>query len=479
MRVRAPLAAEARRPLVRAALIGLLLLGPGGARAGAPEQEPSRADVIASVLPAVVSVQIVRAETPPPARRAQDLPPDGPAEPPRLVHTYGSGFVIDPKGIIVTNRHVIENALSIRVVFADNVSLPASRIGALSRADVALLRVNPRSPLVAARLGDSDKVRIGDDVFAIGDPLGLGGSVSTGIVSALNRDIRTTPFDDFIQTDAAINHGNSGGPLFNRKGEVVGINTAIYAPTETSGSIGIGFALPINTAKFVIDQTLQYGRVRPGWLGLTLQSVTSDIADAVGLGVSRGTIVSGLEPGGPAALAGVEPGDVVLSIGQQTPRDPRALWRAIATAPLDQPIALTVWRNGNILTFAPVVREMPHDSVEVDEGGAARPVAGGAARYDPGFKLSPITQDARLKYGLGDQQSGLVVTEVVAGSPAAERGIVPGDVVLRAGDEPLRTADALSRQIAAARKQKRPYLLLLLSGSGGQRFVALALHPEG
>ena len=463
---------------VRTVLACSIPLGTGGAWAAAPEPMASRADVIASVLPAVVSVQTVRLPVPPPTRSAQDMPSEGPAEPAPLLHNYGSGFVIDGTGIIVTNRHVVENTVSIRVVFEDNESLPAKPIGELSRADVALLRVNPRSPLHAVTFGDSDKVRIGDEVIAIGNPLGLGGSVSRGIVSALNRDIRTTPFDDFIQTDAAINHGNSGGPLFNRQGEVVGINTAIYSPTDTSGSIGIGFALPINIAKFVIDQTLTYGRVRPGWLGVTLQSVTSDIASAVGLGEPRGTIVAGVEPGGPAAEAGVEPGDVVFRIGDQAPRDSRALWRAIATAPLDQPVGLTIWRNGSLLTFSPIIREMPRALVQETSDAGAHQVAG-SSTYEPGFLLAPITAEARVKYHLGAQERGLVVTEVMTNSPAAERGIVPGDVVVRVGGDPVETAEAVGAKISAARKLNRPYLLLLLAGQDGQRFVALPLNPEG
>ena len=201
-------------------------------------------------------------------------------------------------------------------------------------------------------------MRVGDKVIAIGNPLGLGGSVSSGIVSGLNRDIRTTPFDDFIQTDAAINHGNSGGPLFDRRGEVIGINTAIYSPTATSGSIGISFALPINDAKFVIEQTLQYGRVRAGWLGISMQSVTPDIAEAIGLGIPRGSIVAGVERRRPGGAGRGQEGDVIMSIGTMTPRNSRALWRAIAIAPLGKPIELTVWRDGRVLTVSPTVREM-------------------------------------------------------------------------------------------------------------------------
>ncbi len=428
-------------------------------------------------MPAVVNVSTVLAPHPPMTRSAQDLPQRR-SEPQAVIHGFGSGFVIDGSGIIVTNRHVVENAMRITVTLQDNTTLPATRIGRLSRADIALLRVKPATKLPTLKLGDSDQVRVGDKVIAIGNPLGLGGSVSSGIVSGLNRDIRTTPFDDFIQTDAAINHGNSGGPLFNRRGEVIGINTAIYSPTATSGSIGISFALPINDAKFVIEQTMQYGRVRAGWLGISMQSVTPDIAQAIGLGIPRGSIVAGVDAGGPAAQAGVQEGDVIMSIGSMTPRDSRALWRAIAIAPLGKPIELTVWRDGRVLTVSPTVREMaPFPDPDAQADAAVHQVA--AAAFNPGFQLSEITQATRAKYKIATAQKGVVVTGVAPDSPATERGLVAGDVILRAGSEPVAKPSDVTTRIAAARRKKDQFMLLLVTGPGGQRFVTLPLHPEG
>ncbi len=289
-----------RSNLLVAVGFGLALAAaPPASRAATGTGEMDRADLIAAVMPAVVNVSTVLARHAPSTRSAQDLPGEiAPNAVPPVTHGFGSGFIIDKSGIIVTNRHVVENAIRITVTLQDNTSLTATRIGRLSRADVALLQVKASGPLPTLTLGDSDQLRVGDPVIAIGNPLALGGSVSAGIVSGLNRDIRTTPFDDFIQTDAAINHGNSGGPLFNTRGEVIGINTAIFSPTETGGSIGISFALPINDAKFIIDQTLRYGRVRAGWLGISMQSVTPDIANAIGLGIPRGSIVGSVEPGG-------------------------------------------------------------------------------------------------------------------------------------------------------------------------------------
>ncbi len=432
------------------------------------------ADLIASVLPAVVNVSTVVIRHAPNTRSAQDVAdlPNGT----RVVHGLGSGFIIDPGGYIVTNRHVVEDAVRITVTLQDNTTLLAHRVGRLSRADVALLKVTPRTPLPVVKLGDSDTLRVGDPVIAIGNPLGLGGSVSAGIVSALNRDIRTTPFDDFIQTDAAINHGNSGGPLFDMKGLVVGINTAIYAPTDTSGSIGISFALPINDAKFVIEQTRLYGRVRTGWLGVTMQSVTPDIADAIGLPIPRGSIVASMEPGSPAAKAGVHEGDVIMSVGAMTARDSRAVWRAIALRPIGKPVELTIWRAGKIITISPVVGELDPPQ----ESGDPPTMADRArmATYDPGYKLSAITGPLRARFKLAQSERGVLVTEVEAASPAAERGIQAGDVILRAGTDPVTSAAEVRARVAAARGRGERYFLLLLKGPSGQRFVTLPLYPD-
>ncbi len=469
------------RGVTKLLLIGLCVVPPGAMQRGADAagRDLDQADLIAAVMPAVVNVSTVMANRSPATRSAQDLPPEiVPSRTPTIVHGFGSGFIIDKGGIIVTNRHVVDRAIRITVTFQDSTSLRAERIGRLSRADVALLRVKPPEKLPTVKLGDSDQVRVGDSVIAIGNPLGLGGSVSGGIVSGLNRDIRTTPFDDFIQTDAAINHGNSGGPLFNTRGEVIGINTAIYSPTETSGSIGISFALPINVAKFVIDQTLKYGRVRAGWLGISMQSVTPDIAKAIGLGIPRGSIVAGVEPGGPAAKVGVEEGDVIMSIGEATPRDSRALWRAIAVAPLDEPVSLTIWRDGKVLTPSPVVREFPQPpDTGTPSEQTTQQVA--AEAYDPGLQLSAIDRATRVKFKLAEGLKGVVVTGVVPNSPAAERGLVAGDVIVRAGQDVVSNPTEMRTRLAAARQQQAQYLLLLVRGPGGQRFVTLPLHPDG
>ena len=451
---------------------------PTSSSAAAEPGTMSQADLIEAVLPAVVNVSTVTMSRTPMERSAQDMPSNETPAAMRVVRGFGSGFIIDKSGIVITNRHVVENASQITVTLQNNLTLPATRVGRLSRADVAILRVKSPQPLPTVNLGDSDTVRVGDSVIAIGNPLGLGGSVSAGIVSGLNRDIRTTPFDDFIQTDAAINHGNSGGPLFNMQGLVVGINTAIYSPSDTSGSIGISFALPINDAKFIIDQTLRYGRVRAGWLGATLQTVTPDIAGAIGLGIARGSIVSALDANGPAARAGVQQGDVILSVGEDTARDSRAVWRSIAKAALDKPVELTVWRDGQIMTISPIVEELaapPGSDRQTDL--AIQMVAG--AVYDPGLRLSAITSALRSKYNLPDDQKGVLVTGVIDDSPAADRGILPGEVILRAGNEAVAKPADVEAKISTARAQKEQYVLLLIIGQDGPHYVTLPLRPEG
>ena len=436
-----------------------------------PEPGPamSAADLIAAVMPAVVNISTLLVSDPVKA---------GSGQAPKTVHGFGSGFIVDKSGVIVTNRHVVERAARITVTLQDQTTLPAAIIGHLSIADIALLRVKPASPLPVLTWGDSDRMRVGDPVIAIGNPLGLGGSVSSGIISGLNRDIRTTPFDDFIQTDAAINHGSSGGPLFDMQGHVIGVNTAIFSPTASSGSIGISFALPASIAAIVAEQTLRYGRARAGWIGVRLQSVTPDMADALGLGSPDGAIVLGVERGSPAAAAGVRQGDVITSIDGFSPADARALWRSIALAPLDRPAELTLWRDGETLTVRPVVKLIP-------EPPYADPAADPAIRraaampFDPGLKLAWLTQAARARYELGSSAKGVLVTGVAQYSPADMRGITAGEVIEMVGQDPVsRPADVQSR-IAAARQRKQDYILLLLTGhAAGERFVTLPLHPR-
>lgn len=267
---------------------------------------------------------------------------------PQRVQSLGSGFLIDPSGVVITNNHVIEGADRIEITFTDGTTLPATLAGSDPKTDLAVLRVESDEALPYVRFGDSGKLRVGDWVMAIGNPFGLGGSVTAGIVSALNRDIHAGNYDDFIQTDAAINRGNSGGPLFNLDGEVVGVNSAIISPS--GASVGIGFAVPASTAQPIVEQLLKYGETRRGWIGVRIQTVTPDIAESVGLGPVRGALIAGLTEGGPAAAGGLEPGDVVLAFDGHPISTMRDLPRMVAGTEIGSTVELQIFRDGETLT---------------------------------------------------------------------------------------------------------------------------------
>lgn len=278
---------------------------------------------------------------------------------PQRVQSLGSGFLIDPSGVVITNNHVIEGADSIEITFTDGKTLPATLVGSDPKTDLAVLRVESDEALPYVGFGDSDKLRVGDWVMAIGNPFGLGGSVTAGIVSALNRDIHAGNYDDFIQTDAAINRGNSGGPLFNLDGEVVGVNSAIISPS--GASVGIGFAVPASTAKPVVEQLLKYGETRRGWIGVRIQTVTPDIAESVGLGPVRGALIAGLTEGGPAAAAGLQPGDVVLAFDGHPIATMRDLPRIVAATEIGSTVELQIFREGETLTRRIEIAQLTDD----------------------------------------------------------------------------------------------------------------------
>jgi serine protease Do len=427
---------------------------------------------LSRVLPTVVNILTTKLKT--------DAPAPGQTDPPASHRTqfYGSGFIVDPSGIIVTNRHVIDDALEIAVTLQNGSTLPARVIGTTSSIDIALLKIDADKPLPAVRWGDSDKVRIGDQVLAIGNPLGVGQTVTAGIVSALNRDILISPYDDFIQTDAAINHGNSGGPLFDTRGEVIGINTAIFSPTESSGSIGIGFAIPARDVQFAIGRLRRFGELRPGWIGIRTQDVTPEIAEAIGLGGARGVIVAGLEPNGPAATAGLAQGDVVLRLGGKVPKDNRALARMIAEAPTGQPTSLVVWRDGRERAVLVTVREWPRDPPATTKSAAAE-AAAPAGSTDPialGVRLGPVSSEARTKYKLPLDLSGVLVEDVTPNSAAAGRGLAAGNVILKIRETPVATAEEVAKGLAAAGALGHRNALLLVEKTDGQHWVTVPLR---
>jgi serine protease Do len=405
--------------------------------------------------------------------QGQDAPP--PDGHPHKMQSLGSGFIVDPAGIIVTNNHVIDGADEISVTLQDNTTLKATLIGHDDRTDLAVLQVHPDKPLPAVHFGDSDKSRVGDWVLAIGNPFGLGGTVTAGIVSARGRDIQQGPYDDFIQTDAAINRGNSGGPLFNMDGEVIGINTAILSPS--GGSIGLGFAIPSGEARVVIDQLRRFGRARRGWLGVRIQQVTPDIAESLGLKGADGALVAGVTPKGPADNAHIQNGDVILTFNGQKLHEMRTLPRVVAETPIDSKVPVEFWRGGHRQSIDVVVAEMPDDEKPVAEDKPRKPAPSQSTDFSAlGLKIAPVTDDLRTKYKLDDKQKGVVVTDVSATGLAADRGLKPGDVIVEVQQQPVSSPAEMQHRMNEARDQNRKSVLLLVQGKDGMRWVPLPVH---
>ena len=402
---------------------------------------------------------------------------------PRKVSSLGSGFVIDPSGLIVTNHHVIEGADEIIVNFTDGTKLKVVKIlGHDPKTDLALLMVEPKKPLKAISFGDSSKMRVGDWVMAIGNPFGLGGSVTVGIISATKRDINAGPYDDFLQTDAAINRGNSGGPLFNMEGQVIGVNTAIISPT--GGSIGIGFAVPSNSAVKVLDQLKQYGETRRGWLGVHVQNVTDEIAESLGLAAPTGALVAQVSPDGPAANAGIKPSDVIVRFDGQAIENMRDLPRAVVSAPIGKDVSVELLRGGETLDITVKIGRLPEDEDEEAEADAEAAIEeeGGEDQemIEPeredllGLSIAPLTEALRSKYGIGAGIEGVIITDVEPNSPAAQKHVKPGDVIVEVTQEEVRQPQDVVARLLAVKRSGRGRVLLLLSDAKGElRFVAV------
>ena len=408
-------------------------------------------------------------------------PPGGPPGPqqrtPRRAQSLGSGFIIDPSGIVVTNNHVIDGADEINVILQDNTTLRAKLLGTDPRTDIAVLKVESDKPLPAVQFGNSDGAQVGDWVLAIGNPFGLGGTVTTGIVSARGRDIRQGLYDDFIQTDAAINRGNSGGPLFNMDGQVVGINTAIYSPT--GGSIGIGFSIPSNLARNIVAQLQDGGKVRRGWLGVNIQQVTDEIAESLGLtGGARGALVARAQEDGPAFKGGIKNGDVILRFNGQEVKEMRNLPRIVADTPVGRPAPVVVWRDGKEVTLDVTVGELPSDQqlASADPRGGPPAAARPAELAGLGLRVAPLNNEMRERFSLKPEQKGVVIVEVAPGSPAADRELRPGDVIVEVQQERVNTTAEVQARIETLRKQNRPTALFLIETPQGQRFVPLRLR---
>ena len=434
--------------------------------ASAREMKIRDADIVQQTTPAVVNIAVWKIR--PPA--------NGDAMPGRI-RAYGSGFVIDPSGIIVTNKHVIDDAISITAIFSNGNRLHARLVAAASMMDVAVLKVDADHPLPALKWGNSDAVRVGDAVLTIGNPLGIGMSVAAGIVSAMNRDLLDSPFDDYIQTDAALNHGNSGGPLIDRHGEVIGIDTALYNTDPKGGFIGIGFAIAADRASQVVRLLLDPNHPQLGWLGITLNDVTPELAEA--LDVPGGFIISALDPAGPALRAGLRIGDVLSRVGDDTPLDARAFLWAIATSRLGQKVALTIWREGKQVSVTPTVEAWPNDVL----GGGL--VGGNLAQAviqkapDPGIRLQPLTDEARKQYGLDPALNGVLVSAVERDCEASDLGVVPGDVIIVVQGLPVTSPADVRRAVVRAQEQHRAFIALLLRGKSGTRWISLSVSSGG
>jgi serine protease Do len=473
----------ALRQFLSAAAITILMAWTAAAPALAQNPSASQSELIRGLLPTVVNIAVKKNEPPAADVAAAAADASTPAtDPGSNIKSYvGSGFVIDPSGLVVTNYHVVEDAFEITVTFSDGDRLPGKMLSASRLADLALVKVETDRPLAAAHWGDSDKLQVGDQVFAAGDPFGIGLSVSAGIVSGLNRDIQNSPYDDLIQTDATINHGNSGGPLFDTQGNVIGVNSTILSPT--SGSSGIGFAIPSTSARFVIDQLRTYGWVRPGWIGVKVQTVTREIANAEGMPRPQGSIVSWVLPNGPAKQAGLQIGDVIVRYNDTTPSDERALLRDIAHTPVGDTMTLVVRREGQERSIAITSAEWPRN--QWDKNDAPTPVLLPKINVPPGLGLSlaPLATDDQAKLGVATGLTGVLVTNVAPNSDSASRGMASGDIILRVQDKPVSTPDEVEDGVHAARADKRMFVLLLVlpktSTVPGPKWVALQLNPAG
>ncbi|MGE0844895.1 MAG: Do family serine endopeptidase [Flavobacteriaceae bacterium] len=398
---------------------------------------------------------------------------------PRKVNSLGSGFVIDPDGIVVTNNHVIADADEIVVNFNDGSKLPAEVIGRDDKTDVALLRVKPTKPLKAVKFGDSTALRVGDWVLAIGNPFGLGGTVTAGIVSAVNRDISSGPYDSFIQTDASINRGNSGGPLFNMDGEVIGINTAIISPS--GGSIGIGFAVPASVAEPVVRQLGEFGETRRGWLGVRIASVTDEIAESLGMKETAGALVGDVTADGPAADGGIQRGDVILEFDGRKVDEMRDLPRMVADTEVGKAVDVVVLRKGERVTLKVTLGRLETANVDTDSGTDQQdedePAKPEATKSLLGLTLRDLDDKAREEFSIGEDVKGVVVAGVEDSSVAAEKQVKAGEIIIQVGQEPVGSVEEVTTLIEDQKAKGRKVVLLALSNSDGDtRFVVLPVE---
>jgi serine protease Do len=387
----------------------------------------------------------------------------------------GSGFIISGDGVVVTNNHVVGEAEKIEVKLKDGSQFPARLLGKDDKTDLAVLKIDADRPLPTVSWGNSDETRVGDWVVAVGNPFGLAGTATAGIVSSRGRDLGSGPYDDYIQIDAPLNSGNSGGPLFNSDGQVVGVNTAIYTPN--GGNIGIGFAIPSNSAQKIVAELQEKGSVQRGWLGVAIQPVTPEVADSLGLKKPEGALVATVTEGSPAAEAGLRQGDVVIRFNGTPVTTPRDLSRAVADSDAESKGTLTVWRDNREIEFNVRVGEMPPQVASAEDRPAksAKPHKGGVELSGLGLTLAPIDGGTRARYGLSKEARGALVASIAEGGDAAEKGLQVGDVITRVNQDAVTGPADVVRAVKKAKEARRKSILLLVERQGNQRFVAVGL----
>jgi serine protease Do len=493
-----------RQSLVVGALAGFLSVGLQtglvGAAYGATRGPDSLADLVDSVVDAVVNISATQTVEEKRPNGPPGLGPDSPFNdlfdeffkrqnpngnkggggdaPPRSHRTssLGSGFIIDPEGIVITNNHVIADANEITVILQDGQKLKAELLGKDPKVDVAVLRVKPDKPLKAVKFGESEKMRVGDWVMAVGDPFGLGGTVTAGIISARNRNIESGPYDNYIQTDAAINKGNSGGPLFNMAGEVIGINTAILSPS--GGSVGIGFATPSATAEPVIAQLREFGETRRGWLGVKIQNVDDAIAESLNLGAARGALVAGVDEKGPSKPAGIQAGDVIIKFDGKDVKESRDLPKLVAVAPVGKDVDVLIVRKGKEMTLKVKLGRLEDGEKQASlDAGKDAVIPDSPVKKALGMEFLGLTDEVRGKFQIKEGVKGVVVSKVNPGSAAAEKGIQPGMVIDEIGQKEVSQPADVANVVSELRKAgKKSALLRVVDQRGDVRFVAIAVE---
>jgi serine protease Do len=477
--------------------------------ANAQSTPPSFADLAEKLLPTVVNISSTQAvEEQPQMRRNMPFPQDFPMFPeghpfndmfedffggpivPNMPQqrlpaaSMGSGFIIDKEnGIIITNNHVVKDADDIKITLHNDAIIPAEIIGKDDKTDIAVLKADLSDQNVTeAVFGESDNMRVGDWVLAIGNPFGLGGTVTAGIISARQRDIQSGPYDDYLQTDASINRGNSGGPMFNLNGEVIGINTAIFSPT--GGSVGIGFAIPSALAQPVIAQLKEYGRTRRGWLGVRIQTVTEDIADSLGLAKPAGALVADITKTGPAEEAGIKAGDIILAFNNKPVREMRNLPRLVAESEIGSSVPVVVWRDGKRVNVSVTLGELEkaeESGILADNNAPdqnSQSPESGTMIDRLGLTVTPLTDALREEYGISANLDGLLITEIDINSDAAKKGITEGDVITDINQKSVGSVDALTKEIETSKASGRDAVLLLINSRGSIQFVAVKITKD-